>query len=51
MSLWWTQGDVNGNGNMIYKFTAQAVRTPFASGQTLGETFAYLAFQPVPSCQ
>ena len=38
MSLWWTQGLVNGNGNMIYKFTAQAVRTPFASGQTLGET-------------
>jgi len=39
-------GDVNGKGNMIYKFTSQAVRTSFASGQTLGETFAYLAFQP-----
>jgi len=43
--------DVNGNGNMIYKFTAQAVRTPFASGQPLGETFAYLAFQPPGCCQ
>jgi sugar lactone lactonase YvrE len=44
-------GDVNGNGNMIYKFTTQAVRTPFASGQTLGETFAYLASQPPLCCQ
>jgi hypothetical protein len=44
-------GDVNGKGNMIYKFTSQAVRTAFASGQTLGETFAYLAFQPPLCCQ
>ena len=44
-------GDVNGNGNMIYKFTTQAVRSPFASGHTLGETFAYLAFQPPVCCQ
>jgi hypothetical protein len=44
-------GDVNGNGNMIYRFTSQAVRTPFASGQTLGETFAYLASQPPVCCQ
>jgi TolB-like protein len=40
-----------GNGNMIYKFTSQAVRTLFASGQTLGETFAYLASQPPVCCQ
>jgi len=44
-------GDVNGNGNAIYKFTTQAVRTPFASGHTFGETFAYLAFQPLVCCQ
>ncbi len=44
-------GDVNGNGNAIYKFTTQAVRTPFASGHTLGETFAYLVFQPTACCQ
>jgi sugar lactone lactonase YvrE len=39
------------NGTMIYKFTTQAVRSPFASGHTLGETFAYLAFEPMPCCQ
>jgi len=42
-------GDVNGNGNAIYKFTAQGVRSTFAatgSGGVPGETFAYLAFQP-----
>ena len=44
-------GDVNGNGNAIYKFTSQAVRTPFASGQTMGETFGYVAFQPPTCCQ
>ena len=44
-------GDVNGNGNAIYKFTTQAVRTPFVLGQTMGETFEYLAFQPPSCCQ
>jgi hypothetical protein len=44
-------GDVNVNGNMLYKFTSQAVRTPFASGHALGETFKYLAVQPIPCCQ
>jgi len=39
------------SGNMIYKFTSQAKRTPFASGHTLGETFAYLAIQPPLCCQ
>jgi DNA-binding beta-propeller fold protein YncE len=39
------------NGTMIYKFTTQAVRSPFASGHTLGETFAYLTFQPPACCQ
>src|SRR5262249_6889198 len=32
-------GDVNGKGNAIYKFSSQAVRTPFVSGQTMAETF------------
>ena len=40
-------GDVNGSGNAIYKFTTQAVRTPFAPG-VLGESFACLAVQPMP---
>jgi DNA-binding beta-propeller fold protein YncE len=43
-------GGVNG-GSMIYKFTTQAVRSPFASGPTLGESFAHLAFQPLACCQ
>jgi Strictosidine synthase-like, N-terminal len=37
--------------NTIYKFTQQGVRTAFASGQRLGESFACLAFQPIPCCQ
>jgi hypothetical protein len=43
-------GDVNGNGNAIYKFTQQGVRSTFASGGSGNappETFAYLAFQPL----
>jgi sugar lactone lactonase YvrE len=44
-------GDVNGNGNAIYKFTSQAVRTTFASAQTTEERFGYLAFQPLACCQ
>jgi len=42
-------GDVNGNGNAIYKFTQQGVRRIFAPGVSTNaphETFAYLAFQP-----
>jgi hypothetical protein len=48
-------GDSKGNGNAIYKFTAQGVRSIFApgpvpSGQASGETFSHIAFQPlVPS--
>jgi hypothetical protein len=48
-------GDSKGNGNAIYKFTAQGVRSIFApgpvpSGQASGETFSHVAFQPlVPS--
>jgi DNA-binding beta-propeller fold protein YncE len=42
---------VDVGGDMIYKFTSQAVRTPFASGQTLHELFAYLAIQPPLCCQ
>jgi sugar lactone lactonase YvrE len=38
-------------GAVIYKFTPQGVRSTFASGQALGQTFAYLAFQPnAPVC-
>ena len=48
-------GDVSGSGtvtpNAIYKFTQQGVRSTFAPAQPLGETFACLAFQPIPCCQ
>jgi hypothetical protein len=48
-------GDVSGSGtvtpNAIYKFTQQGVRSTFALAQPLGETFACLAFQPIPCCQ
>jgi hypothetical protein len=46
-------GDLNGNGNAIYKFTAQGVRTTFAPGVDggAGESFACLAFQPLACCQ
>ena len=47
-------GGVNTSGsaipNAIYKFTAQGARSPFAKGQALGETFSYVAFQPMPVC-
>jgi len=43
-------GDANGKGNAIYEFTAQGARSTFAKGNTLGETFLCLAFQPMPSC-
>jgi hypothetical protein len=48
-------GDVSGSGtvppNAIYKFTQQGVRSAFALGPALGESFACLAFQPIPCCQ
>lgn len=43
-------GDVNGNGNAVYKFTTQAVRTRFAPS-VLGESFACLAVQPMACCE
>jgi sugar lactone lactonase YvrE len=47
--------DVGGTGtaipNAIYKFTQQGVRSTFASGQALSESFACLAFQPIPCCE
>jgi hypothetical protein len=45
-------GDASGNGNAIYKFTAQGVRSTFAPGvDGAGESFACLAFQPILCCQ
>ena len=38
-------------GSIIYKFQPNGVRSIFASGHALGETFAYLAFQPTACCQ
>jgi sugar lactone lactonase YvrE len=43
-------GDANGNGSAIYEFTAQGARSTFAKGDTLGESFLCVAFQPMPSC-
>ena len=40
------------NGNAIYKFTAQGARSIFAPVvDGVGESFACLAFQPIPCCQ
>jgi len=48
-------GDVSGSSaakpNAIYRFTQQGVRSTFASGSALGETFSHLAVQPIPCCQ
>jgi DNA-binding beta-propeller fold protein YncE len=48
-------GGVSGAGsvipNAIYKFTPQGARSTFASGQALSESFACLAFQPIPCCE
>jgi hypothetical protein len=45
-------GDATGNGNAIYKFTAQGARTIFAPVvDGAGESFACLAFKPIPCCQ
>jgi len=45
-------GGVNGTGsavpNAIYKFTQQATRNMFASGQALSETFSHVTLQPMP---
>jgi hypothetical protein len=47
-------GNVNGTGsvrpNAIYKFTSQGVRSMFAFVGGIGESFACLAFQPIPVC-
>jgi hypothetical protein len=37
--------------NAIYKFTPLGARSTFASGQALSESFACLAFQPIPCCE
>ena len=48
-------GDANSGGgtspNAIYKFTQQGVRSTFAVGSALDESFACLAFQPIPCCE
>ncbi|HET6887549.1 MAG TPA: hypothetical protein VFH87_06460 [Candidatus Udaeobacter sp.] len=48
-------GGASGSGsatpNAIYKFTSQGERSMFAAGQALSESFACLAFQPIPCCQ
>jgi hypothetical protein len=54
-NLFVVAGDVTTNGpvipNTIYKFTQQGVRSAFASGPSLDESFGCLAFQPVACCQ
>jgi hypothetical protein len=35
--------------NVIYKFTAQGTRSAFASANSVGESFACLAFEPLPT--
>ena len=48
-------GDVSDSGtgtpNALYKFTQQGVRSVLASGSALDESFACLAFQPIPCCE
>jgi glucose/arabinose dehydrogenase len=46
-------GDVNSNGNAIYRFTAQGTRSIFApvDVDSAIESFSCLAFQPIPCCQ
>jgi DNA-binding beta-propeller fold protein YncE len=44
-------GDTKGNGNDIYKFTQQGVRSTYAKGSGLHETFSHVAFEPMlPVC-
>ena len=38
-------------GNAIYKFTQQGLRSGFANGRALNESFACLAFRPMACCQ
>jgi hypothetical protein len=42
-------GDANG-GNAVYEFTTQGARSTVTKGEVLGETFSYVAFQPLPVC-
>jgi sugar lactone lactonase YvrE len=48
-------GGVNNAGgvipNAVYKFTQQGTRSTFASVDGVGESFACLAWQPIPCCQ
>ncbi len=48
-------GTISSSGNAtpkaIYKFTQQGTRSIFAAGQALNESFACLAFQPIPCCE
>ena len=46
-------GDVNSNGNAIYRFTAQGTRSIFAPVDVDAaiESFSCLAFQPIACCQ
>ena len=37
--------------NAVYKFTQQGARSTFASVDSVGESFACVAFQPIPCCQ
>ena len=39
------------NPAAIYKFTPLGLRSTFASGAALSESFACLAFQPIPCCE
>ena len=41
----------DGTPKAIYKFTQQGTRSTFAAGQALNESFACLAFQPIPCCE
>jgi hypothetical protein len=43
-------GDANGKDNAIFKFTPEGVRSTFAKGDALGDTFSYIASQPMPVC-
>ena len=48
-------GGASGTGtaipNAVYKFTQQGARSTFASVDSVGESFACVAFQPIPCCQ
>src|SRR6266550_4142559 len=48
-------GGASGTGtampNAVYKFTQQGARSTFASVDSVGESFACVAFRPIPCCQ